>query len=45
MIGLLTNLLAFSPILTRVQVFEDLLTIAKAYRKGASEATKPPAEP
>jgi hypothetical protein len=44
-VGLLTNLLGFFPILNRVQAFEDILTIAKAYRKLPGEATKSPAEP
>lgn len=33
----------FSPILRRLQAFEDILTIAKAYRKEPGETTKPPA--
>jgi hypothetical protein len=38
------SIMTFLPALRRVQAFEDILTIAKAYRKGASEAIKPPAE-
>jgi hypothetical protein len=43
--GLVVNFLIFLPILNRVQAFEDILTIAKTYRKGPSEATKPSAVP
>jgi hypothetical protein len=38
------NVATFWPIFHRVRAFEDILTIAKAYRKGASEAPKPPAD-
>jgi hypothetical protein len=39
------NIMTFLPILRRVQAFEDILTVAKAYRKWLSETTKSPAEP
>jgi hypothetical protein len=35
------NPMTFFPILRRVQAFEDILTIAKAYCKGESGTTKP----
>jgi hypothetical protein len=38
------NIMTFRPVLRRVQAFEDILTIAKAYGKGDRETTKPPAE-
>jgi hypothetical protein len=41
----ITNFIFFLPILRRVHAFEDILTIAKAYRKGLGETTKPSAEP
>jgi hypothetical protein len=44
MLGVILNIMTFRPALRRVQAFEDILTIAKAYRKGSSEAIKPPAE-
>ena len=44
MVFFIINIMTFRPALRRVQAFEDILTIAKAYRKGPSEATKPPAE-
>jgi hypothetical protein len=43
LIFLLMNLMTFRPVLRRLQAFEDILTIAKAYRKGLSETTKPSA--
>ena len=39
------NIWTFLPALRRVQAFEDILTIAKAYRKGDSETTKPSTKP
>jgi hypothetical protein len=42
---LLINIWTFLPALRRAQAFEDILTIAKAYRKGPSETTKPSAQP
>jgi hypothetical protein len=44
-VALITNFITFLPILRRAQAFEDILTIAKAYRKGLGETTKPSAEP
>jgi hypothetical protein len=41
----LFNILTFIPILRRLQAFEDLLTIAKAYRKGSAETTTPSIAP
>jgi hypothetical protein len=40
----ITSFITFLPILRRVQAFDDILTIAKAYRKGLGETTKPSAE-
>jgi hypothetical protein len=42
---LIINIWTFLPALRRVQAFEDILTIAKAYRKGDSETTNPSAKP
>jgi hypothetical protein len=41
----LRNGVYFLPRLQRLWAFEDILTIAKAYRKGDSETTKPSAKP
>jgi hypothetical protein len=41
---LITDGIRYVPILQRLQAFEDILAIAKTYRKGPSEATKPPGE-
>jgi hypothetical protein len=38
------NFLTFLPILARVRAFEDILTIAKAYRKGLGEGVNPAVE-
>jgi hypothetical protein len=42
--GITINIMTFRPALRRVQAFEDILTIAKAYRKGESETIKPSGE-
>jgi hypothetical protein len=44
-IFLLINIRTFQPALNRAYAFEDLLTIAKAYRKGLGDPTKPSTEP
>lgn len=38
------NRITFAPALRRVTAFEDILTIAKAYRKGDSDTNKPSVE-
>jgi hypothetical protein len=40
-IGLIIGHITSPPILPRLEAFGDILTIAKAYRKGAGETTKP----
>jgi hypothetical protein len=44
LMGLLISSMTFTPILRRLQAFEDILTIAKAYRKGINETLKPSPE-
>jgi hypothetical protein len=41
-IRVITNSMTFLPALRRVQAFEDVLTMAKASRKGVRDMTKPP---
>ena len=45
LMGIGISIMTFLPALRRAQAFEDMLIIAKAYRKGYSETIKPSAEP